>query len=118
MLGVNATWGAEDWAKFVLDHLSTQSVLLRAGARLIPVRGRVAHIPRVLSDGTATWTAEGGEIDSAAPDGDTLDLGPQKLANVVSLSNESIEDAPVNELDAVGNALTRSVATAIDAKAF
>src|SRR3954463_14164828 len=101
MLGVNATWGREDWAAFVLDHLGTQSVLLRAGARLIPVRGRVAHIPRVLSDGTATGVAEGEEIDSSPPDGDTLDLTPKKVANVVSLSNESIEDAPVSELDAV-----------------
>jgi HK97 family phage major capsid protein len=117
-LGLNTTWGAEEWAAYVVDHLGAQSVLLRAGARLVPVRGRVAHIPKVLTDGTADWVAEGTEIPSSAPTGDTLDLVPKKLANVVSLSNESIEDAPVNELDAVGNALTRSVATAIDAKAF
>src|SRR4051794_30389016 len=117
-VGVNATWGQQEWAQFVLDHLSAQSVLLRTGARLVPVRGRVAHIPRVLSDGTATWTAEGDEIGSSPPPGDTPDPAPTKLANVVSLSNESIEDAPVNELDGVGNALPRSVATAIDARAF
>ena len=80
--------------------------------------GRIAHIPRILTDGTATWTAEGAEIASDAPTGDQLVLTPKKLANVVSLSRESIEDAPVNELDAVGTALTRSVAAAIDARAF
>lgn len=92
--------------------------MLRAGARLVPVGGRIAHIPRTLTDGEATWTAEGEEIESNAPTGDQLILTPKKLANVVSLSRESIEDAPVNELDAVGNALTRSVATAIDVRAF
>lgn len=117
-LGLNATWGAEDWASFVLQHLSTQSVLLRAGARFVPVAGRVAHIPRTLTDGTATWTAEGVEISSSAPTGDELLLTPKKLANVVTLSNESVADAPVPELDAVGIALTRSVATAIDVRAF
>ena len=117
-LGVNASWGAREWAAYVLDHLSTQSVLLRAGARVVPVTGRVAHIPRVLTDGTATWTAEGAEIASSAPTGDTLDLSPKALKNVVSLSAESVEDSPVGELDAVGLALTRSIATAIDVKAF
>jgi HK97 family phage major capsid protein len=117
-LGLTATWGAQDWASYVLEHLSAQSVLLRAGARVVPVGGRIAHIPRVLTDGTATWTAEGTEIDSSAPTGDTLDLTPKKLANVVSLSRESVEDSPIGELDAVGIALTRSIATAIDVKAF
>lgn len=118
VLGVNATWGREDWANYVLEHLTTASVLLRAGARLVPVRGRIAHIPRTLTDGTATWTAEGAEIASNAPTGDQLVLTPKKLANVVSLSRESIEDAPVSELDAIGNALARSVAQAIDARGF
>lgn len=117
-LGVNATWGRDQWAAYVLRHLSTESVLLRAGARVVPVRGRIIHIPRTLTDGTAAWTAEGAEIPSSAPTGDQLVLTPKKLANVVSLSRESIEDAPINELDAVGNALTRSVAAAIDARAF
>lgn len=117
-LGLNATWGREQWATYVLDHLAVESVLLRAGARLIPVTGRIAHIPRVLTDGTATWTAEGAEIASSAPTGDQLTLQPKKVANVVSLSRESVEDAPANELDAVGSALTRSVATAIDVQAF
>lgn len=117
-LGVNVTWGREDWAAYVLEHLATESVLLRAGARVVPITGRIAHIPRTLTDGTATWTPEGQEIASSAPTGDQLVLTPKKLANVVSLSRESIEDAPVDELDAVGTALTRSVATAIDARAF
>lgn len=84
----------------------------------MPVSGRVAHIPRTLTDGTATWTAEGAEIASSAPTADTLDLVPKKLANVVTLSRESVSDATVDSLDAVGAAMTNSVAVAIDAKAF
>ena len=117
-LGLNSTWGADEWAAYVLERLSTQSSLLRAGARLIPVVGRTASIPRVLTDGQATWTAEGAEITSNAPTGDVIQLVPKKLGNVVTLTSESLEDAPVSELDAVGDALTRSVATAIDARAF
>ena len=53
-LGVNATWGAEDWPAFVLEHLAEQSVLLQSGVRLVPIEGRVAHLPRMLTDGTAS----------------------------------------------------------------
>lgn len=116
-LGVNATWGQQDWSTFVLSHLVTSSVLLRAGARFVPVDGRIAHVPRTLTDGQAVFVAEGAEIPSNAPTGDTLDLTPMKLANVVTLSRESIEDSPVDELDAVGDVLARSVATAIDNQA-
>ena len=117
-LGINTTWGREEWAAYVLEHLAVESVLLRAGVRALPIAGRVAHLPRTLTDGAATWTAEGEEIASGAPTGDQLVLTPKKLANVVSLSSEAIADAPVNELDAVGSALTRSVATSIDTRAF
>jgi HK97 family phage major capsid protein len=47
-----------------------------------------------------------------------LTLTPKKAANVTVLSNESISDAPVGELDAVGTALTRIVARALDVKAL
>lgn len=117
-LGINAAWGAQEWANFVLQHLAEQSALLRAGCRFIPTSGRIAHIPRTLTDGQAAWVAELAEIPSDAPTGDDLVLTPKKTANVVVLSNESIADAPVSELDAVGTALTRSVATAIDKKAL
>ncbi len=117
-LGLNATHGAEAWAQFVLNSLSNASVLLASGARRIDITGRKAHIPRVLSDGNVAWTAELAEIPSSAPTGDELVLEPKALKNVVTLSNEAIADAPVDELDTVGEALTRAVATALDVKAF
>ncbi len=117
-LGLNAAHGAEAWATFVLERLGLESILLRSGARRINVIGAVAHIPRVLTNGGATWTAELVEIPSNAPTGDELVLTPRKLANVVALSNESVSDAPVDELDTVGAALTRAIATEVDARAF
>lgn len=116
--GIAATWGAHEWANYVLQHLEHESVLLRSGATRIPVTGHAAHIPRLVNDGTPTWTAEGEEINSDCPDADTITLEPKKLANVCVLSNESIADASVGVLDQVGNALTRSIASKIDATAF
>ena len=117
-LGLNAAHGAHSWADFVLERLGLESIILRSGARRINVTGAVAHVPRVLTNGTASWTAELTEITSSAPTGDELVLAPKKLANVVSLSNESVGDSPADELDVVGNALTRAIATEMDSRAF
>ncbi|MEJ7783809.1 MAG: phage major capsid protein [Solirubrobacteraceae bacterium] len=117
-LGLTATHGQETWANFVLERLTVTSALIRGGARFVRIDGRVAHIPRILSDGSASWVAELAEIPSSAPTGDDLVLTPMKLANTVVLSSESISDSPVGELDQVGLALARSIATAIDARIF
>ena len=117
-VGRTPAWGAEQWAAYVLEHLSTESVLLRSGARRIDVVGKSARVPRLLTDGNVAWVLEGDPIPSDAPQGDTLLLSPKKVANLVSLSNESIGDANVSVLNAVGDAMTRAVAKEIDKKAF
>jgi HK97 family phage major capsid protein len=117
-LGTTAVWGEVQWANFVFERLREESALAKAGARVIPVRGRAITVPRLLADGIATWTAELAQINSDSPTGDTITLTPKKAANVVNLSNESVRDAPVSELDAVGASLARSVARRIDLTAF
>jgi HK97 family phage major capsid protein len=117
-LGTTAVWGEVEWGRFIFERLREESALARAGARVVSVRGRAITVPRLLSDGIATWTAELAEINSDAPTGDTITLTPKAAKNVCVLSNESISDAPVSELDAVGNALARSVARRVDLTAF
>src|SRR5687767_2369658 len=116
--GVAATWGADDYAAFVLEHLATESVVAASGVRPIPISGKQAFVPRLNNDGDAEWTAEGAEINSNAPDADTIQLIPKALKNVVSLSNESIGDTPVAVLDRIGTALTRAVASRLDRTLF
>jgi HK97 family phage major capsid protein len=116
--GLTSTWGLQDWADYVLEHLSAESVLLRSGARRVNVIGRVAHLPRVLSDGAVAWVEELAEIPSSAPNADELVLTPKKLANVVTVSNEAAGDSTVGVLDNVGAAMTRAVALALDATAL
>ena len=113
-----SVWGSEQWAAYVLDHLATESVLLASGARRIDVEGKQAHVPRLNTDGTASSTAENAEIMSSAPDADEILLSPRKLANVLTVSNESIEDSSVDNLNRIGDAMTRSVATALDTAVF
>lgn len=117
-LGLTATWGRQDWSPVLIEALTHESAVARGGVRLIPVRGRTGHIPRVLINPEADWVAELAELPSDAGDADTIELIPKKIGNVIALSSESIEDAEVNELDAVGRSMVRGVATKVDAKFF
>lgn len=116
--GLSSTWGAQSWSPVLIQALSAESALLRSAATRVVIAGRVAHLPRILLDGQASWTAELAEIPSNAGDADTIVLTPRALKNLVVLSNESIADAAVNELDAVGASLVRGVASQLDARAF
>lgn len=117
-LGLNATWGATDWSSILIEALGVESVVANGGVRLVPVNGRSAELPRVVIDPDADWTAELAELPSDAGEADTITLTPKKIGNVVTLSNESVADAPIDELDAVGRSLVRGVAKKVDAKFF
>jgi HK97 family phage major capsid protein len=69
-------------------------------------------------DPTADWGDEGQDFPVDAPEADTLDLVPKNVGLVCNLSNESIDDAPISELDLVGGSLSRSVANVIEQRAW
>ena len=112
--GLGAAVTPEQWAAYVLEHLSTQSVVLAAGATRVTTTAKIVHVPRVTSDGTASWYSELEEITANGPQGDDLVLTPRKCAALVHLSNESVEDSSPQVLDVVGTAMTRAVALEAD----
>jgi HK97 family phage major capsid protein len=113
-----AVWRREDWSSTLIEQLQVEAVTLASGASRIVGAGRIIHVPRLLADPAADWVAELTQLPSNAGDADTLVLEPKKLANVFNLSTESVEDSPVNQLDAIGRAMVRGVARKLDAKVF
>lgn len=116
--GLGAAVTPEQWAAFVLDHLSHQSVVLMSGATRIDTFAKQIHVPRVTDDGTTGWYAELEDISNDAPDGDDLVLTPKKIASLVRLSNESVGDSDPAILDTTGTAMLRKVALDADAAMF
>jgi HK97 family phage major capsid protein len=104
----------EAWADFVLQHISVQSVVLASGATRVDTINRAIHIPRIKTDGAADWFAEMDVITEADPTGDDLILTPKKVAALVTLSAESVDDSNPSILDAVGTSMTRAVALKAD----
>jgi HK97 family phage major capsid protein len=87
--GIGAATTPEEWAKFVLDHLSHESAVLASGARRIDTAAKQIHVPRLTDSGDADWFAELDEIDVGDPAGDDLVLTPKKCAALTTLSNEA-----------------------------
>jgi len=113
--GLGAAMTPEQWASFVLEHLSHQAVVLAAGARRINTDSKTIHVPRILSDGTVAWLDELEEIVNDRPEGNDLQLSPRKVGCLNVLSNESVEDSDPSELDAVGQAMLRAIGLAANA---
>jgi HK97 family phage major capsid protein len=116
--GLTTTYGQEDWSQTLIEALSLESAVLRAGATRVVSEGRSVHVPRLVVDPDADWVAELDELPSDAGDADEIVLTPKKIGNLVELSTESIEDASINQLDAVGRAMVRGVAKKVDARFF
>jgi HK97 family phage major capsid protein len=104
----------EQWAAFVLEHLSAQSVVLASGATRIDTPNRVVHVPRVKTDGTAEWFNELDVLNVGDPTGDELVLTPKKVAAITTLSDEVISDSSPSVLDAVGSSMTKAVSLKAD----
>jgi HK97 family phage major capsid protein len=91
--GLGAAISPEQWASYVLEHLSQQSVVLASGATRVDTPNRVVHIPQVLTDGAAAWYGELEEIGPGDPTGEDLVLTPRKVAAPTKLSNEAVENS-------------------------
>jgi HK97 family phage major capsid protein len=112
--GLGAAITPEQWAGYVLEHLSSQSVVLASGATRVTTAQKIVHIPRVTADGGAEFYSELEEIGPGDPTGDELVLTPRKCAAITTISDEAVSDSSPSVLDAVGTAMTRAVALKCD----
>lgn len=104
---------AEEWAAFVLEGLSNESVLMASGATVVPTSASKVHIPRI-DVGAAGWFGELDPINVGDPGGAELVLEPRKVAAYSLIGNETVHDANVSVLDNSGAAMVKSVALAAD----
>ncbi len=108
----------EEWAKFVLEGLSNESVLLASGARRVDTAAKQIHVPVLTDLGAAGWYGELDEIGAGDPVGDDLILTPYKCAALTVLSDEVVADSNPSVLDTVGTAMTKAVALEADRALF
>ncbi len=116
--GIGQALAPEEWARWILEHISAASVVIASGATVVRTTNRVVHIPRITGDGNTGWYAELAPIGPGDPVGDELVLRPYKCAALSTVSNEAVNDSDPSALDAIGSSMLRAIGLAVDRAYF
>ncbi|MGR3938227.1 phage major capsid protein [Streptomyces sp. BRA346] len=107
----NAAILPPEYGKLVIEPMTAASVAMQV-ATVVPTGAAEFHFPRVTSDVTAGWTAEGAAINASDADTDAYVVTPKKLASLTTLSNELVNDSSPAALQLVGDSIARAAVTA------
>lgn len=97
----------------MIDRLRAASVLVRAGARTIPLTSDQNYIAKIASDPVPAWRAEAAAIAESDPTFARVTLAPKSLAVLVKVSREVLEDS-LNIEGALVQCLTQAMALEVD----
>ena len=97
----------------LIDRLRASSVLIRAGARTIPLTSDQNYIAKIATDPVPAWRAEAASIAESDPTFARVSLAPKSLAVLVKVSREVLEDS-LNIEAALVLALTQAMALEVD----
>lgn len=101
----------------IVQPVEAASVAMQA-ATLINTNATETRIPRVTSDPSAAWVAEGDEIGTSDPTIDDVAIVPAKIAGLTVISNEAAADTSPAAADLVGQGLARDIAKNVDTAFF
>lgn len=76
------------------------------------------RFPRLVEDPTAQWTEEGSEIKPSQPKFDEVVAELAKVAGLVIVTNEMLNDGEDHALNQIGNGLVRQLTNSIDEAFF
>jgi len=97
----------------IIDRLRAQSVLIRAGARTVPLSSDQNVIAKLTADPTPAWRAESAAIAISDPTFGAVTLAPKSLAVLIKFSRELLADS-VNLEAALLQAVTGAMALELD----
>jgi len=92
--------------------------VLRSGVRTIRTDRDAIHIPHILADPAANWTAEGAPITSTDPNYEDIVATPRKLATLTAISNELIADSNPDVVTLLSMQIARALALGFDLAFF
>lgn len=95
--------------KNVIDQASILKVCKRE-----PMDSDKKTIPHLTDSGSATWVKEGEQIGTTIPAFDYPQLNACKLAVIVPVTNEKVNDSVISVMEEIKQAMADAFATAID----
>jgi HK97 family phage major capsid protein len=103
---------------FLWDRLRPASIALASGIRVIPTDREKVVWPRLTGDVDPGWIDEATEIPPGDPAFGTLEAEPTKLAHLVQVSNEVLDDSEPSVLEVLNAHLATMLALKLDAAIY
>jgi HK97 family phage major capsid protein len=98
----------------VIDLARAATRVMQAGAVIIPMESATLRFARLTQDVAANWTLEQANITASGAVFDGVTFTAHKLAALVAISNELLEDA-ANSDPVIEQSIAKSLALALDA---
>lgn len=105
------------WAGDIIDRARNASVVMQAGATVVPMDTKTVQIGRLTGDPTVAFRAENSAITPSDPVLDNVTLDAKTMSALVIGSMEWFQDAP-NANEVVMNALAMAMAAELDRQAL
>ena len=99
--------------KEIMKNIIDQASILKVSKR-IPMTSDTMVIPKLIDTGSAGWVNEGEEIGTTLPSFEYPKLQAKKLAIIVPVTREKINDSVANVIGEVKQAIADMFASAID----
>ncbi len=101
----------------VIDLARNVARVFQAGAQTIPMSNATLIVPRLTADVVGGWTPEAADITAADGTFDGVTFTAHKLAVILAIDNELLEDAP-NAGASLENSIAKAAALALDSAAM
>lgn len=105
-------------ATVIIDKVRNAARVLQAGATTVPLESDTESFPRLTTDPTAAWRAEGAPVVGTDPTFDRVTFSPKSVATKVLVSFELWSDMIDGGGQLIEDALINAIALAIDLAAL
>ncbi|MEJ7894672.1 MAG: phage major capsid protein [Solirubrobacteraceae bacterium] len=117
-LTTSASVSPGELATFLFDKLRASSVALRSGITVLTTDKDSVVYPALTGDVAPGWFAEAAPITPGDPTFSTVTATPRKLAHLVQMSNEVIDDSDPSIVDVLNTHLLAMLALKLDLGIF
>jgi HK97 family phage prohead protease/HK97 family phage major capsid protein len=105
-------------SSYLFEKLRASSVALQSGIVVIPTDRKEITWPKLSADVSPGWYGDGDEIAPGDPTLVALEAVPKKLAHIVQVNNEVIDDSEPSVVDVLNNHLAVMLGLKLDLAIF
>ena len=118
LVSADSALSPTEWSSQYFDKLRASSIALQSGIRVITTDSETVNLPHGTADTAPAFTAEGGTIVAGDPGFESVAVTPAKIAHVVQMSNELIDDSEPAAVSIVSDNLNATLALKLDDSVF